>query len=130
MGFREGSNGFDCTLHRSDIGMTHASHNCHTRLLQLKGAVRTPVRAKTAGGAVVVFSSQILKGSSSMSRSMAEAVTATASARISMSTVGPRIAFVVAAFAAPMGVVDAQSTGSAAFEDQLTEVIVEGKRIT
>ena len=64
-----------------------------------------------------------------MSRSMAEAVTATASARISMSTVGPRIAFVVAAFAAPLGFVHAQSTGSAAFEDTLTEVIVEGKRI-
>lgn len=51
------------------------------------------------------------------------------SARVSMSTVGPRVAFVVAAFAAQCGAVHAQSTGSAAFEDQLTEVIVEGKRI-
>lgn len=50
------------------------------------------------------------------------------SARVSISTVGSRIAFVVAVLAAP-GAVFAQSTGSAAVEDQLTEVIVEGKRI-
>lgn len=50
--------------------------------------------------------------------------------RVSISTVGSRIAIVVAAFTGPCGTVFAQSTGSAAVEDQLTEVIVEGKSIT
>jgi len=50
-------------------------------------------------------------------------------ARISISTIGPRAAFVVLALATQCEVASAQSTGSAAVEGNLNEVVVEGKRV-
>lgn len=50
------------------------------------------------------------------------------SARLSFST-GSRIAFIAAAIAAHCELASAQSTGSAAVEDKLTEVVVTGQRI-